>query len=185
VHNLWWVLEGMRLGMHIYTNSKLLRQRPGANPLCWYKNNIFSKDSDLDDNGQETRSEGNDDDVDDDDDDDGEFLAGGAQVQGENEPWAQQAPNNNVDGPNADAIDWDGSSDEDPLGGADCGNHSPTPSDGGVCSNHGLEDYDDVCNSDDGSDDNVRNENDDESNGNVWNRNDEEAPNNNSSGDEV
>jgi hypothetical protein len=36
-----------------------------------------------------------------------------------------------------------------------------------VASMHGLEDYDDVCSGNDGSDGNVRNRNDDESNGNV------------------
>jgi hypothetical protein len=47
--------------MYIYTNSKLLRQKPGANPIRWYNNNIFSEDSDPNDNGEETWSEGNDD----------------------------------------------------------------------------------------------------------------------------
>jgi hypothetical protein len=65
--------------VYIYTNSKLLRQRPGADPVRSYGNNIFSGDSDLDDNGQETKSEGN---VDDGDDFDGVFEAGGAQIEG-------------------------------------------------------------------------------------------------------
>jgi hypothetical protein len=43
--------------VYIYTNSKLLRQRPGADLVRWYDNNIFSKDSDPDDNGYETESE--------------------------------------------------------------------------------------------------------------------------------
>jgi hypothetical protein len=68
----------------------------------------------------------------------------------------------------------------------DRGNRSLTTSDGGVYNNHGLEDYDDVRNGDDGSDGNVFNGNDDdESNGNVRNGNDEEAPNNGASGNEV
>jgi hypothetical protein len=36
--------------VYIYTNSKLLWQRPGTNPVQWYKNNIF-KDLAPDDNG--------------------------------------------------------------------------------------------------------------------------------------
>jgi hypothetical protein len=47
--------------VYIYTNSKLLRQRPRADPVRWYDNNIFSEDSDPDNNGHETKSEGNDD----------------------------------------------------------------------------------------------------------------------------
>jgi hypothetical protein len=37
--------------VYIYTNSKLLRQRLGVDRVHWYDNNIFSEDSDLDDNG--------------------------------------------------------------------------------------------------------------------------------------
>jgi hypothetical protein len=40
--------------VYIYTNSKLLCQRPGVDPMRWYDNNIFSEDSDPDDNGHET-----------------------------------------------------------------------------------------------------------------------------------
>jgi hypothetical protein len=50
--------------VYIYTNSKLLQQKPGANPIRWYDNNIFFEDSDSNDNGQEIESEGNDDNVD-------------------------------------------------------------------------------------------------------------------------
>ena len=53
--------------VYIYTNSKLLRQRPGVDPVRWYNNNILSEDLDPDDNGQETKSEGNDDGGNDDD----------------------------------------------------------------------------------------------------------------------
>jgi hypothetical protein len=49
-------------------NSCLLRQRPGANPVCYYDNNIFSKDSD-DDGG--ALLELDDDDNDDNDDNNG------------------------------------------------------------------------------------------------------------------
>jgi hypothetical protein len=76
----------------------------------WYDNNIFSEDLDPDDNGQESKSEGNDDDGDDDDgnDDNGIFKATGAQNVGANEPGVQQALNNNIDGRNANVFDWDG-----------------------------------------------------------------------------
>jgi hypothetical protein len=53
--------------VYIYTNSKLLHQRPGADPVRWYDNNIFSEDSDPNDNGYETESERNDDGSNDDD----------------------------------------------------------------------------------------------------------------------
>jgi hypothetical protein len=59
--------------VYIYTNSKLLRQRPGADPVRWYDNNILSEDSNPDDN-----------------DDDGQNL---------------------------EAFDWDGFSDNGTVGG--------------------------------------------------------------------
>ena len=34
--------------VYIYTNSKLLRERRGADPVIWYDNQPFSEDSDLD-----------------------------------------------------------------------------------------------------------------------------------------
>jgi hypothetical protein len=37
--------------VYLFTNSKLLHQRPGTDLVCWYDNNIFSEDSDPDDNG--------------------------------------------------------------------------------------------------------------------------------------
>jgi hypothetical protein len=96
--------------VYIYTNSKLLYQRPGADLVRWYNNNIFSEDSNPNDNKQETKNEGNDDDGDDDDgdDDDGIFGALGGQIGGANEPRAQQALNNNANGRNAKAFDWNG-----------------------------------------------------------------------------
>jgi hypothetical protein len=99
--------------VYIYTNSKLLRRRPGANPIHWYKDIIFSEDSNLDDNGQEIRNEGK--------DDDGDFLTSGAQMREANEPQVQRVLNNYVDGPNVDVFDWDRFSDEDSVGGADGG----------------------------------------------------------------
>jgi hypothetical protein len=135
--------------VYIYTNSKLLRQKPGADPMRWYDNNIFSEDSDPDDNGHETESKGNDD--------------GG----------------NDDDGQNLEAFDWDGFSDDGAVGGAYARNRSPTPTgDGGVRDIQSSEDYDDVHNGNDGSDGNVRNGNDDDRDDNVQNENGEEAPNN-------
>jgi hypothetical protein len=61
-----------------------------------------------------------------------------------NEPRAQQALNNNVDGLDADSFYLDSFLDEHLVGGAYRGNHSPTPSDEGVCSVNGSKDYDDV-----------------------------------------
>jgi hypothetical protein len=66
--------------VYIYTNLKLLRQKPGANLVRWYDNNIFSKDLDSDDNGQDTESEGNDDDS---DGGIGDYLVDGAEFGGE------------------------------------------------------------------------------------------------------
>ncbi len=30
--------------VYIYTNSKLLREQPSANPMAWYEKNMLSKD---------------------------------------------------------------------------------------------------------------------------------------------
>ncbi len=30
--------------VYIYTNNKLLRKQPSANPMAWYENNMLSKD---------------------------------------------------------------------------------------------------------------------------------------------
>jgi hypothetical protein len=142
--------------VYIYTNSKLLRQRPGADPMCWYNNNIFSEDSDLDDNGHKTESKRSDD--------------GG----------------NDDDGQNLEAFDWDGFLDDGTVGGAYAINRSPTPTgDGGVRDIQSLEDYDDVPSGDDGSDSNVRNGNDDDRDDNVQNENGEEAPNNAAVGGDI
>lgn len=106
-------------------------------------------------------------------------------MRGPNEPRAQQAPNNNIDGLDANVFNWDDSPDEHLHGSAYRGNCSLMPSDGGVCSIHGFEDYDDVCNSNDGRDNNVHNGNDDKNNGNIYNGNDHEASNNGTSSDQV
>jgi hypothetical protein len=68
--------------VYIYTNSKLLQYKPGADPVYWYDNNIFFEDLDLDNNGEETRSDGNDDDG---DGGVGEYVADGAEFGGGNE----------------------------------------------------------------------------------------------------
>jgi hypothetical protein len=142
--------------VYIYTNSKLLRQRLGVDLVCWYDNNIFSEDSDLDDNGHETESERNDD--------------GG----------------NDDDGQNLEAFDWDGFSDDGVVGGVYARNHSPTPTgDGGIRGIQSSEDYDDVPSGNDGSDGNVCNGNDDDHGDNVQNENGEEAPNNVAVGGDV
>jgi hypothetical protein len=174
--------------VYIYTNSKLLCQRLGADLVRWYDNNIFSEDSDPDDNGHDTESERNDDSGNDDDgdDDDGIFGPLGGQIPGANELGVEQAPNNNADGQNFEAFDWDGFSDDGAVGGAYARNRSPMPSgDGGARDIQSSEDYDDVCSGDDGSDDNVQNENDDDCGDNVRNEHDEEAPNNATVGGDV
>jgi hypothetical protein len=161
--------------VYIYTNSKLLCQRPRADPVHWYNNNIFSEDSDPDNNGHETKSEGNDDSGNDDsgnddsgNDDDGIFGPLRGQILGANEPKAGQAPNNNAYGQNLEAFDWDGLLDDGAVGGAYPRNCSPTPSsDGGVRDIQSSEDYDDVPSGDDKSDGNVRNGNDDDRDDNV------------------
>ena len=162
--------------VYIYTNSKLLCQRLGADPVCWYNNNIFSKDSDPNDNGQEIESEGNDDSG---NDDDGIFGPLGGQISGANELGAKHAPNNNDDGQNLEAFHWDGFSDDGAVGCAYHRNCSLMPSGNrGIRDIQSSEDYDDVCNGNDRSNDNVNNGNDDDINNSVQNKNDEEAPNN-------
>ena len=61
--------------VYIYTNTRLLRGRLGADPLRWYENNVFSEDED--------ESVDDDSDMDDGDDDDNE--SGGKGMEG-NEP---------------------------------------------------------------------------------------------------
>ena len=61
--------------VYIYTNTRLLRGRLGADPLRWYENNVFSEDED----------ESMDDDSDTNDGDDDDNLNGGEGMEG-NEP---------------------------------------------------------------------------------------------------
>jgi hypothetical protein len=110
--------------VYIYTNSKLLWQKPRADPVRWYDNNIFSEDSDPDDNGEETENEGNDDDG---DGGVGEYVVGGAKIGGRNEGGTTTTPNNNGGGGNADEFDWDALMAEDPVPNTNRGNRSLTP----------------------------------------------------------
>ena len=162
--------------------------------MCWYDGNIFSTDSDPNDNGHETESKRNDDggnDNDGDDDDDGNNGDGifgplEGQILGANEPGIEQALNNNDDGQNLEAYDWDGFLDDGTVEGAYRRNCSLTPSsDGGICDIQSSQDYDDVCSGNDGSDSNVHSGNDDDHNDSMQNRNDEEAPNNATIGGDV
>lgn len=128
--------------VYIYTNSKLLKQRPGTNHVCQYENNIFSKDSNIDNDGwRETNSEGNNEGG---GDDDGYILTDGAQLSGADEPCREQASNNNANGLDADSFYWNGFKDEHPLGCGYCRDRLLIPSNKGVCSIHRLEDYDNV-----------------------------------------
>ena len=61
--------------VYIYTNTRLLQGRLGADPVRWYENNVFSEDED----------ESMDDDLDTDDGDDDDNLNGGEDIEG-NEP---------------------------------------------------------------------------------------------------
>jgi hypothetical protein len=48
--------------VYIYTNSKLLQERPDTNPTTWYKKNILFQNSmsNVDDNAYENNSSGED-----------------------------------------------------------------------------------------------------------------------------
>ncbi len=47
--------------VYIYINSKLLWEWPGANPMVWYKKNMFEDSMpDVDENENETKSSGKD-----------------------------------------------------------------------------------------------------------------------------
>ena len=115
----------------------------------------------------------------------GEYVADGAEFGGRNEGGTERAPNNNASGINVEVFDWDALMAEDPVPNANCGNCSPTPDIGGGRSNHGSEDYDNVCNDDDKSYSNVRNGNDDIMARNVQNGNDKDAPVNVGTSDQV
>ena len=54
-------MEKVEALVYIYTNSRLLHQRPGANPVRYYDDNIFSEDFD-DDGGALSETDDNDND---------------------------------------------------------------------------------------------------------------------------
>jgi hypothetical protein len=100
--------------VYIYTNSRLLRQRPGADPVRYYDDNIFSKDSD-DDGGALSETDDNDNDGNDDnignggkghDGNDGDSSDGGGQYCRADPPTIPQDPH-----PEA-AFDWNGIDEE-------------------------------------------------------------------------
>jgi len=69
--------------VYIYTNSKLLRERRGADPVVWYDDNILSEDSDPD-AGDGDACEDSDGDIEDgDNDDDAPFLGWNDYIQPE------------------------------------------------------------------------------------------------------
>ena len=148
-----------------------------------FYNNIFSEDSDCDDNGHEIKSKEIDDSG---NDDDGIFGLLEGQILGTNEPRAKHALNNNIDGQNFKAFNWDGFLDDDTVGGVYARNHFPMPSDDGdVCNIQSSKNHDDVSSDDDASDNNVCNGNDDDRDNNVQNENGEKAPNNIAVGGDV
>ena len=83
--------------VYIYTNTRLLQDRLGANPLRWYEINVFSKDED----------ESVDDDLDTDDGDDDDNQNGGEGMEG-NEPIN--------DDERRDDDDWENIENEDNAG---------------------------------------------------------------------
>ena len=87
--------------VYIYTNTRLLQGRLGADPLRWYENNVFSEDED----------KGVDDDSDMDDGDDDDNQSGGKGMEG-NEPindderGDDEARENIEDEDDASIFDW-------------------------------------------------------------------------------
>jgi hypothetical protein len=80
-------VEKVEALVYIYTNSRLMRQRPGAYPVRYYDDNIFSEDSD-DDGGALSKTDDDDNDGNDDnngngggghDGNDGDSYDGGGQ----------------------------------------------------------------------------------------------------------
>jgi hypothetical protein len=103
--------------VYIYTNSRLLRQRLGADPMRYYDDNIFSEDSD-DDGGALSETDDDDNDGNDDNDDnngnggeghdgsDGDSSDGGGQ-------YCRADPPINPEDPHPEAeFDWNGIDEE-------------------------------------------------------------------------
>jgi hypothetical protein len=100
--------------VYIYTNSRLLRQRPGADPVRYYDDNIFSEDSN-DDGGALSEIDNNDNDGNNDsngnggeghDGNDGDSFNGGGQYHRADPPDIPQDPH-----PEA-VFDWNGIDEE-------------------------------------------------------------------------
>ena len=87
--------------VHIYTNTRLLRGRLGADPLRWYENNVFSEDKD--------ESVDEDSDMDDGDDDDnqsgGEGMEGNEAIN-DDERHDDEARKNIEDEDDASVFNW-------------------------------------------------------------------------------
>jgi hypothetical protein len=107
-------VEKAKALVYIYTNSRLLGQRPGTDPVRYYDDNIFSKDSD-DDGGALSETDDDDNDGNDDnngnggeghDGNDGDSSNGGGQYRIADPPVIPQDPH-----PEA-AFDWNGIDEE-------------------------------------------------------------------------
>jgi hypothetical protein len=97
--------------VYIYTNSRLLRQRPGADPVRYYDDNIFSEDSD-DDGGALSEMDDDDNDGNDGnggeghDSSDGDSFDGGRQYRRADPPVNPEDPHPKV------VFDWNGIDEE-------------------------------------------------------------------------
>ena len=93
--------------VYIYTNTKLLRGRLGADPVQWYENNVFSEDED--ESMDEDESVDDDSDTDDGDDDDnqngGEGMDGNEPIN-DDERRDDDNWENIEDEDDADVFDW-------------------------------------------------------------------------------
>lgn len=139
--------------VYIYANSRLLRQRAGADPLRWYENNIFSEDSDA----SEANSSDSEDDEDGDDADGYELLRGEDLWRGRDErdegPRDQQPPQNDPRARDTRVFNWN-DSEEDVL---EQGRHHSNTPPAGHDTNDRVDyesnpDYDDVHDDNDDSD---------------------------------
>jgi hypothetical protein len=100
--------------VYIYLNNRLLRQRPGADPVRYYDDNIFSEDSD-DDGGALSQMDDDDNDGNDDNignggeghnDNDGDSFDGGGQYRRADLPVIAQDPHPET------VFDWNGIDEE-------------------------------------------------------------------------
>jgi hypothetical protein len=72
---------------YIYTNSCLLRQRPSLDPVRYYDDNIFSKDSDDEDKGLSEIGDDDHDNIDDNNGNGWRFFRGTSQIGPSNHSW--------------------------------------------------------------------------------------------------